>query len=519
MGNNLKKAYAVGMAAVMGISMILTGCGSDKSKKSEEAVQESSKGKTDEVEKPEKIKILVNGNVFTKENGRDQFEKRWEELTGIDLEITQPDHDAYNDVMGQVFASGPDNWPDVVLLSSQYYTGYAKEGALWDMTNVWENSELKKSGRYNNEDVLDQLKIDGKLYGFAHEKGKGCITYVKKAWLDNCKLDVPTTFEEYTNMLEAFTTGDPDGNGVDGDTYGVTAAGLVAPESPWVMYLPEFYQDATIDFVKNEDGKWEDGFLKDNMKETLQRLKDAYDAGYLEKEVLTNGTSDCRNKFFEDKFGAFTYWSGSWGTSLSDTLGANGYDSELVALPPIKELGNYVAKLPNVMAITSACKNPEGVFKYFIESILDGGDMQTLWTYGVEDVHWSRKSETVLGHEYPEGEFHFEESLEKPGVQYGKAYIDPLLTAADWVDGDPGDDALDSFTKESQEIFDENSKQLSLIPSTDEMAESNGDLMTLKKRVVAEVVSQGLSVDEGYKLFQDEGGVEMSDKIVKSMNE
>lgn len=43
----------------------------------------------------------------------------------------------------------------------------------------------------------------------------------------------------------------------------VSAAGLVAPESPWVMYLPEFYQDATIDFVKNEDGKWEEGVLVD----------------------------------------------------------------------------------------------------------------------------------------------------------------------------------------------------------------------------------------------------------------
>lgn len=51
----------------------------------------------------------------------------------------------------------------------------------------------------------------------------GCVTYVKKAWLDNCGLDVPTNYDEYLAMLEAFTTGDPDGNGVNGDTYGVSA--------------------------------------------------------------------------------------------------------------------------------------------------------------------------------------------------------------------------------------------------------------------------------------------------------
>lgn len=39
---------------------------------------------------------------------------------------------------------------------------------------------------------------------------------------DNCGLEVLTTYDEYLAMLEAFTTGDPDGNGVDGDTYGVS---------------------------------------------------------------------------------------------------------------------------------------------------------------------------------------------------------------------------------------------------------------------------------------------------------
>ena len=85
---------------------------------------------------------MANGTIPTKVNNRDAFEARWEELTGIDLEIIQPDHDAYYDVMGQTFASGPDNWPDVILMGGTYYTGYANEGALWDMSEAWENSEL-----------------------------------------------------------------------------------------------------------------------------------------------------------------------------------------------------------------------------------------------------------------------------------------------------------------------------------------------------------------------------------------
>ena len=56
-----------------------------------------------------------------------------------------------------------------------------------------------------------------------------------------------TTYDEYLAMLEAFTTGDPDGNGVDGDTYGVSSAGLIGTEAPYTNYLPEFYQDIVTD--------------------------------------------------------------------------------------------------------------------------------------------------------------------------------------------------------------------------------------------------------------------------------
>ena len=143
------------------------------------------------VEKPEKITFMVDGTLVSKANGQDEWVKRWEELTGIELEIIQPDHTAYYDVLGQTIASGPENWPDVLITTSQYYTNYAKEGVLWDMTQAWENSSVKKSGRIVNENVVDSLYIDDHLYGLATGPGMGCITYIKKQWLDNVGLDVP----------------------------------------------------------------------------------------------------------------------------------------------------------------------------------------------------------------------------------------------------------------------------------------------------------------------------------------
>ena len=95
--------------------------------------------------------------------------------------------------------------------------------------------------------------------------------------------------------------------------------------------------------------------------------------------------------------GIFTYWAGTWATNLKTNLEANGHDGELVALAPIAEVGTYYDRVPPVWCITTACENPEGVFKYFIDTMLDGGDMQMLWTYGVEGTHWSMAEEEHSG--------------------------------------------------------------------------------------------------------------------------
>jgi putative aldouronate transport system substrate-binding protein len=510
------------MRSLLGIILVLTlvlaGCGTKETTDTEKENGEEEKENTTEgIAKPEKITMMVDGTLFTKENGRDAFEAKWEELTGIDLEIIQPDHAAYPDNIGQTFASN--EWPDVILLNSSFYTGYGEEGALWDMTEAWENSELKASGRIKDESLVEGLKLDGSLYGISPSRGNGCITFVKQAWLDNVNMSAPKTYEQYLAMIEAFTTGDPDDNGVAGDTYGVSSAGLIGEEIPYINYSPEFYQDAFPSFYKNDAGQWVDGFTEDSMIGALERLKQAYEAGYIDKESLTNGTSDCRNKYYENKFGVFTYWAGTWATNLKTNLEANGLDGELVALEPIAEVGTYIERQAPSWAITAKAENPEAIFKYFIETMLDGGEVQKLFTYGVEGVHWSTAQEEICGNVYAEGEFHMLENLEKPGTQYTKNHIDPILSISRFTEfEDPGISNVAVEAAESATIFAENSRLASLVPSNEEMSQYNGDLITLKREIVANVVTQGETIESEMQRFVDEGGLEWSEMIVEALN-
>ncbi len=484
-----------------------------------EASSEAAGGEASDVEKPEEITIMVDGTVFTQPNGQAEFIAKLEELSGIKINVTQPDHDAYYDVVGQTVASG--DWPDVLILSATYYAGYAAEGVLWDMTDAYEGSDLKaRQDAYGSTSVVDGVRIDGRLYGMPATRGNGCVTYVKQAWLDACGLQAPTNYDEYLAMLEAFTTGDPDGNGTEGDTYGVSAAGFVGTEAPFINYLPEFYQDANPSFYLADDGTWKDGFTEDSMKAALTRLSEAYKAGVIDPTTLTNGTADCRNKFYDDSFGVFTYWAGTWATNLKTNLEKNGKSGELVALPPLAEVGQYLDRIPPVWCITSACENPEGVYKYFIEAMQDGGDTQFLWTYGVEGVHWSTAGETLFaGTEnekvYEEGTFHMLENKESEGTQYTKAHIDPMLALVELAD-DPL--AVEPEAKASAELFNENCVTADLVPSTDAMTEYNGDLTTLKNTLIANVVMGQQTIDEAYAQFEADGGAGWSQSIVDSLN-
>ena len=151
------------VSSMLSAAFLLTACGS-----SQEAVTASkaklmasdvvSEVKTD-ASKPESITIMVDGTLITQENGRDEFEARWEALTGIDLIIIQPEHDVYYDEVAKVFESG--DLPDVVLLSSTYYTTYAAQEMLADITPYYEGSELEaRVNEAGNSALIDGIKIN-----------------------------------------------------------------------------------------------------------------------------------------------------------------------------------------------------------------------------------------------------------------------------------------------------------------------------------------------------------------------
>ncbi|MBP3887678.1 MAG: extracellular solute-binding protein [Cellulosilyticum sp.] len=493
-----KKLFSLGLGGLLAFSMV--GCGSTSSTTEETTSNDTTTG---EVVKPEKISMMVNGTFLKPTQDQNSLVAKYKELTGIDLELISIDHNSYNDQLALAFASG--DVADVVILSAEYYSAYASQGALADISEYWENSETKASGRMN-EEYIDSLYINDGLYGFAAQRGNGCVTYLRQDWLDNLGLAVPTTYDEYLAVLEAFTTQDPDGNGVN-DTYGVTAAGIMTNDAPFTNYLPEFWQDAYPDVYQKEDGTWVDGFAEQATADALQRLKDAYNTGVIDIEVTTNKTSSCRDKLYSSKVGAFTYWAGKWNMTLEENIKAITPEAKLVALPPIAELGQYTERQSPVVAITSKCANPAGVFKYLFETMVDGAEGQMLFTYGVEGVHYETTGGTFTQLPDPEN----------TANTFTSAYIDPVLSIADWIDADPLADSRDERIATSNELFSNNSKLAPVITSTDAMANYSATLKDIRSIIVAEVVTGDMTVEEGMASYHAQAD-SMIEEILASLN-
>ncbi|MBQ6555401.1 MAG: hypothetical protein IJL89_09220, partial [Firmicutes bacterium] len=105
--NLLLRLTSLGLALVM--TAAVTACG-----KKEEAVEETEA-------KPEKITMTFD-SCMTAENGIDEVCAKYKELTGIELDLTKPDHDKYYENVTLSFASG--NQSDVIEMNSSNYAQY-----------------------------------------------------------------------------------------------------------------------------------------------------------------------------------------------------------------------------------------------------------------------------------------------------------------------------------------------------------------------------------------------------------
>ncbi len=561
--------FAVALSVIAG----LTACGEERTlnpdiyENESQYVKYADDGTLLEITKPEKIK-LVTDTCLTVENGRELFVQRYEELTGIDLDLEQPAHNQYYEKINLSFAGG--EMPDVMEVGNTYYPNYANYGALFDLTDIWEVSDLK-NGRMKDwngdvvtidEKYVDALKItsdknkDGiitedekdRLYGFPMTRGNGTVTYVRGDWIKelgdagklgyNHKDDtftykgeeidfsddymeqfgeymeyMPQNYDEFLSMLRAFKD-------KRNDIIPLTAAGLINSEAPYDIYLREFYQDARPDFYIPEGGdKYVDGMSEPQMIDALQRMQDAFKEGLMDREIITNQTSTARNKFYEDKVGCFNYWSGMWCQNLNRDLKKQNPDGVAVPMPPLVET-EYIERPPTALAVTTAAENPWGIYKYVCELSHDGADGQMLFSRGVEGelIKDGDKVKEVTGHFKWIEKNKTAEAL--PSIQtpdstevVEKSWYSPELSITSF----PDPVYIKPIITSSLDMFGKTSRVNPVPKMTLNIADAMTEITTIRQEVIAKVVKGEMTPQEGVKDYETRAALEI-ETMMKELN-
>ena len=476
--------------------------------------------------------ITVDGTLTANvDNGQDAFVEQWEKAVSeklghdIKLHINQPEHSGYKDNVAQLLTTGQPGdgqYPDALIMSATMFKQYQTTGILWDMADAYDNAEFQS--RVTLPSINENMKTaSGELYGFAPTYGNGCVTYVKQSWLDaaGLKIDDIKTFDDYYNMLKAFTK--------DGQT-GVIAAGFgKMDEAPYINYMPEFWQGA-YPAIYQKDGQWVDGFQEQATVDALTRLAQGYADGVIDKDTEEASTKTAREKWFSNdqttSEGVFTYWAGTWLRTLTDNLDKNDVDADLgddrlVQLAPIKEIkdtwGGYLNREAPVWVITDDGDGDnareQAIFDALLETMLDGDTVQTLWTYGAEDVHWSTHAESFTtnpddpdkkkDYEYEEGQFHLKQSPNDPNSVWKKNHLDPVLVIAPLTNGFVDNDPL---IEEGNKFFTENCVDAPQSPSSETLTEVEADLATDKTTLMNEVVAGKKSAEDAIAEYQTKWG-------------
>lgn len=210
---------------------------------------------------------------------------------------------------------------------------------------------------------------------------------IRKDWLDKLGLKEPATYDEWIEVLTAFATQDPNGNGIQDEipflnhdlegAVGIFGTGAGFPYT------------ATNDnrYAYDEEGNASFLFATPEMKENLEFLNQLYEKGLIYKEL------DAKNDVLEsyiaqDVVGAYCGQPVDW-LSRADSLASDVCPdvNYVMIAPPADKDGNrnISMRFPTgtYYGITSACKNPEAAIRW-IDYVGYSKEGNILKDYGIE---------------------------------------------------------------------------------------------------------------------------------------
>lgn len=186
---------------------------------------------------------------------------------------------------------------------------------------------------------LEQITApDGNIYGLPDYNECRHCRYPHKAWvnmefLENLGLEMPTTTDEFRDMLIAFRDNDPNRNGVNDEIPFTGHASNPDQLLPWYLMNAFIYTDSKDKFIY-KDGEIDVAYTQPEWREGLRYMRELYAENLIDPGAFTQSEDDLRQLMNRtpDIVGLASY------PSYNGLLTADkpNRDTLLRAIPPLK---------------------------------------------------------------------------------------------------------------------------------------------------------------------------------------
>ena len=157
-----------------------------------------------------------------------------------------------------------------------------------DLIENYASDELKESIEVAGEEIFYPATFAGGIYAMPQITNGAAsydnIWWLRKDWLDNLNLSVPTDWDSFVEVMTAFAKQDPDGNG-QADTYGLSTA-LTSGHYDRILF--NSLGAYPYMWYEGEDGSLVYGSVQPEMKAALEKIAGLYAAGAIYPDLSAN---------------------------------------------------------------------------------------------------------------------------------------------------------------------------------------------------------------------------------------
>ncbi len=353
------------------------------------------------------LTVLVQPTATIIDMRTNDFTRWMEEQTGVKIEWTVLESDAAETV--SLMLSSGEKLPDILMvqLTKEQQALYGSQGVLLPLNDLVGDCAPNIAKAYEDYPMYAATSAcaDGNIYYIsAYEECFHCTAaqkmWVNRTWLDNLGLDMPSTTEEFHNMLLAFRDQDANGNGDAGDEIPLSTYHNGWHTDVEAFLMSAFIYDDGQDRLFVRDGVVDAAFTQDAFRQGLKYIHRLYADGLIDPNAFVQDQASIK-ALCSDTVRVGAVPAGHTGEFL-DTDNANIFQYEacnpLTGPEGVSVCGHFpsVAKESDGAALSADCSNPELAMRWL--NFLFSEEATISSQYGMKGRDWDYNTdENVLG--------------------------------------------------------------------------------------------------------------------------